>query len=195
MLADGRVAYRLRKPRNNGATHLGMTPVERLAKIAALVPPPKRPLLRLSGVLGPGSSWRASVVPGGARVAQPAHAGSGAAAQSGGGEDKAKLARADGVAAKSGGEEKPAQGSGSARSSLGNGVVPPQGARIDGASLLKRIFLEDVLACPCGGRRRIVCEVQDRDAVVAILRHRGLPTEAPPIARARDPAEMAFGFA
>jgi hypothetical protein len=102
-----------------------MTPVELRALIASLVPPPKRPLLRLSGVLGPGSSWRASVVPGGARVARHAHAGSGAAAQSGGDEDKAKRARAGGAAAKSGsGEDKPAQGSGSARSSLGNGVVP-----------------------------------------------------------------------
>jgi hypothetical protein len=62
-LADGRVGYRLRKPRKNGATHLVMTPVEFIAEIAAVVPPPKRPLLRLSGVLGPGSSWRASVVP------------------------------------------------------------------------------------------------------------------------------------
>jgi hypothetical protein len=62
-LADGRVGYRLRKPRKNGATHLVMTPVELLAKIAAVVPPPRRPLRRLSGVLGPGSSWRASVVP------------------------------------------------------------------------------------------------------------------------------------
>jgi hypothetical protein len=34
MLPDGRVAYRLRKPRRNGATHLEMTPVELLAKIA-----------------------------------------------------------------------------------------------------------------------------------------------------------------
>jgi hypothetical protein len=36
MLADGRVAYRLRKARKNGATHRVMTPVELLAKIASL---------------------------------------------------------------------------------------------------------------------------------------------------------------
>jgi hypothetical protein len=36
MLQDGRVAYRLRKPRKNGATHRGMTPIELLAKIASL---------------------------------------------------------------------------------------------------------------------------------------------------------------
>src|SRR5262249_24496185 len=65
MLADGRVAYRLRKPSKNGATHLVMTPAPLLAKIASVVPPPRQPLLRLSGVLGPSSWWRASVVPGG----------------------------------------------------------------------------------------------------------------------------------
>jgi hypothetical protein len=40
------------------------------------------------------------------------------------------------------------------RTSLGGGVVQPVGARIDWASLLRRVYLEDVLACPCGGRRR-----------------------------------------
>ncbi len=68
------------------------------------------------------------------------------------------------------------------------------GARIDWASLLKRVFFEDVMACPCGGRRRILADVEEPAAIVAILRHLGLPTEAPPIARARDPAELGFGF-
>jgi hypothetical protein len=63
LLPDGRVAYRLRKPRRNGATHLVLAPVHFLARIAALVPPPRYPLLRLSGVLASGSSWRATVVP------------------------------------------------------------------------------------------------------------------------------------
>jgi hypothetical protein len=80
------------------------------------------------------------------------------------------------------------------RTGLGSGVVAAQGARIDWASLLKRVFLEDVLACPCGGRRRILADVEQPAAIVAILRHLRLPTEAPPIARARDPAELGFGF-
>jgi ribonuclease H / adenosylcobalamin/alpha-ribazole phosphatase len=145
-----------------------MTPVELLAKIASLVPPPKRPLLLLTGVLGPGSSWRASVVPHGARVARhahavrgsaksgggeektrPAHAG-GAAATGGGNEEKTRRAQAGGGAAKTGGEEKarPVQGSGSARTWLGHGVVRQQGARIDWASLLKRVFLAGCAGLP-----------------------------------------------
>jgi hypothetical protein len=41
ILPDGRVAYRLRKPRTNGARHLVLTPVQFLGRIAALVPPPR----------------------------------------------------------------------------------------------------------------------------------------------------------
>jgi hypothetical protein len=40
-----------------------MTPMEFLARLAAIVPPPRYPLLRYHGVLGPRSSWRRDVVP------------------------------------------------------------------------------------------------------------------------------------
>ena len=73
------------------------------------------------------------------------------------------------------------------RSSLGTGVVPQPFARIDWASLIQRVFLEDVLRCPCGGRRRIHRSVTEPVAVVAILEHVGLPARAPPVAPARDP--------
>ena len=62
LLPDGRVAYRLKKPRRNGATHLVMTPVQFLARIAILIPPPRYPLQRFAGVLAPHSSWRRAVV-------------------------------------------------------------------------------------------------------------------------------------
>ncbi|WP_437898908.1 hypothetical protein [Sorangium sp. So ce124] len=45
-----------------------------------------------------------------------------------------------------------------------------------------------MLACPCGGRRRILADISERDGIVAILAHLGLPTEAPRIARARSPS-------
>ena len=73
------------------------------------------------------------------------------------------------------------------RTSLADGVVKPGGSRIEWSELLRRSDLVDVLACPCGGRRAIVGDISDREVVVAILAHLGLPTEAPPIARARSP--------
>jgi hypothetical protein len=60
--------------------------------------------------------------------------------------------------------------------------VPQPFARIDWASLIRRVDLEDVLRCPCGGRRRILSDVTEPDAVVAILEHLGLPARAPPVA-------------
>jgi hypothetical protein len=74
------------------------------------------------------------------------------------------------------------------RTSLGDGVVRPGGSRIEWAQLLRRTYLVDVLACPCGGRRVIVSDISEREVIVAILAHLGLPTEAPPVARARSPA-------
>jgi hypothetical protein len=47
------VAYLRCMPRRNGATHLVMTPVQLLARIAALIPPPRFPWQRLSGVFAP----------------------------------------------------------------------------------------------------------------------------------------------
>ena len=43
------------------------------------------------------------------------------------------------------------------------------------------------LACPCGGRRTILADVHDADAIRDILHALGLPTEPPTLARARDP--------
>ena len=60
-------------------------------------------------------------------------------------------------------------------------------ARIEWCQLLRRIYLLDVLACPCGGRRAIVADIPASEVVVAILAHLGLPPFAPPLARARSP--------
>jgi Putative transposase len=43
ILADGRVAYLLRKPRRNGVMHLVMTAVQLLARLSSLIPPPRFP--------------------------------------------------------------------------------------------------------------------------------------------------------
>ena len=62
VLPDGRVAYRV-KYAGRGGTHRVMTKVEFLARLAALVAPPRYPLVRYHGVLAPHSKWRSAVVP------------------------------------------------------------------------------------------------------------------------------------
>jgi ribosomal protein S27E len=184
ILPDGRVAYALRKPRKNGATHLVLSPVQFLARIAALVPPPRFPLLRFAGVLAPKSPWRKDVVP---HTQSPANAPASTPAK------KKDAAAASAAAAPlcdlpANGERPPlADAPKRPRTSLGEGIVPPVYARIDWASLLRRTYLEDVLACPCGGRRQILADITEPDVVSAILAHLGLPTKPPPLARARAP--------
>jgi hypothetical protein len=68
VLPDGHIAYEIKVPTRR-ATHRVMTSVELLARLAALVPPPRYPLVRYHGVLAPHSKWREAVVP-----RPPAHA-------------------------------------------------------------------------------------------------------------------------
>jgi putative transposase len=193
MVPDGRLAYRLRMPRRNGATHLVMTPMQFLARLSSLIPPPRFPLQRLSGVFGPRSPLRAAVVPRGAAArafARPTLPRAKKKKRTMKKPDDASPSVASGEATspeRGGGDSESAVGS-RPRTSLGDGVVKPVGSRIAWAELLRRIHLVDVLACPCGGRRAIVADISDRNVVVALLAHLGLPTEAPPVARARSPA-------
>jgi hypothetical protein len=173
VLADGKIAYELRKPRKNDATHLVMTPVQFLAKLAAIIPPPRYPLLRFAGVLAPGSSWRSGVVPPSPPAANP---GAPRTAERKPARKKKKSAK----------NVEPSEPTAKPpRTSLGEGRVRSVYSRINWAALLKRIYLHDVLACPCGGRRRLLADITDKEIVVAILAHLGLPTDARPLARAR----------
>jgi len=62
-LPGGRIGYRIKKLRDGRAKMRVMTPLEFLARLSAIVPPPRYPLLRYAGVLGPRSPWRGDVVP------------------------------------------------------------------------------------------------------------------------------------
>jgi hypothetical protein len=62
--------------------------------------------------------------------------------------------------------------------------------RVDWSHLLRRSFEVDVLSCAkCGGRLRVLAVIIEREPVRRILAHLGLPTEATPLARARDPTD------
>jgi hypothetical protein len=58
---------------------------------------------------------------------------------------------------------------------------------LDWATLLRRTYDLDVLACPCGGRLRFSALVTEREAIVPLLESLGLPTPPPVRARARSP--------
>jgi hypothetical protein len=68
----GQLQYQFRRPRRDGSTALLVDPLELLERLAALVPPPRRPLLAYHGVVAPHAGWRAAIVPAAPRHAQPA---------------------------------------------------------------------------------------------------------------------------
>jgi hypothetical protein len=63
--AQGRVSYQLKTPWRNGTTHVEWDPVDFIAKLAALVPPPRAHLTRFHGIFAPNASLRAQLTPSG----------------------------------------------------------------------------------------------------------------------------------
>jgi hypothetical protein len=59
--------------------------------------------------------------------------------------------------------------------------------RIDWATLLKRVYGVDALACPCGGRLKFVEVVTEADRARHLLDQLGLDRTAPAVHRARSP--------
>jgi hypothetical protein len=63
--ASGQVRYALKTPYRDGTTHLVLEPLDLVARLAALVPPPRMHLTRCDGVFAPHSRLRAAVTPAG----------------------------------------------------------------------------------------------------------------------------------
>ena len=60
---DGNVVLKLKTPWRNGTTHIVLTPMEFMQRLAALVPRPRLHLIRFHGVLAPNAKLRSQVVP------------------------------------------------------------------------------------------------------------------------------------
>ena len=67
--------------------------------------------------------------------------------------------------------------------------------RIPWADLLKRTFGADVLRCEqCGGRRKVIAFISQRNVAIPILLSLGLPHEPPRVAPAREPPQAELDF-
>jgi hypothetical protein len=75
---SGQVRYTLKASYRDGTTHIVLEPLDLIARLAALVPPPRMHLTRYHGVFAPHSRLRAAVT--------PARRGVGAATAGGGGQ-------------------------------------------------------------------------------------------------------------
>jgi hypothetical protein len=58
--SSGQVRYQLKTPYRDGTTHIVLDPLDLMARLAALVPPPRMHLTRYHGVFAPHSRLRAA---------------------------------------------------------------------------------------------------------------------------------------
>ena len=63
MTSSGQVRYQLKTAYRDGTTHIVLEPLDLMARLAALVPPPRMHLTRFHGVFAPHSQLRALVTP------------------------------------------------------------------------------------------------------------------------------------
>ncbi|WP_437987902.1 transposase [Sorangium sp. So ce117] len=221
VLPDKRIAYLLKVPRK-GRTHPVMTPMEFMARLAALIPPPRIPLVRYHGVFAPRSSWRARVTP-----KPPAHAAKPCAAA---------LAHAAKPCAAALPASTPAPASAAASLAvvpaspavapalavavaggpmapevvvdptmlsvahwgrLESGELFARARYVERSVLMKRTWGFDVLHCPrCAKKMRVLSTITDPATIRRILEHLGVRADPLPRAPARDPTweQVDLGF-
>jgi len=206
-MKDGRVAYRMKTPRR-GSTHRVMTPMECMARLAILVPPPYFPLTRFHGVFAARSSWRPLVTPkppdGAARPKSRKPC-----------EDREPPAPVDKTTtptpelrpSANATESSPALLVTATRDDpavitvkhwgrLLEGALYAASSRLDWAVLMKRTHGLDVLVCPrCQATMRPIATITEPAAIRDILIHLDVRAEPLPRARARDPTgQESFDF-
>ena len=150
--ADGRIAYRLKRPWPDGRTELVLEPVAFLRRLCGIIPPPRRHLVRYSGVFGPAAKDRSKL-----RALVPS--------------------RDDAVAP-------PCESTTDA----------PRAGRLPWAELLRRVFADDVLQCPCGGRRSVIAVVTDPTIARTLLVALDLPHAPATFAPALDPPQVELAW-
>ncbi len=208
-LPGGRVAYRVKYARHGAAKHRVMTSLELMARLAALVPPPRYPLVRFHGVLGPRSSWRRDVVPRPPAAAPACERVATATRSHGEPAAPGTEARADPrppgtpprekapgtpLAPAAPAASRPPQGPAPGEvirltpsvisvahwQRLHDGALLAASSYVDWASLLRRTFEVDVLACAHLRRPPARALITEPGSVRRILEHLGLDADGPP---------------
>ena len=208
VLRDGRIAYSLKVPRK-GRTHRVMTPMEFMARLAALIPPQKIPLVRYHWGFASRSSWRPLVTPKpSARVSKPKACAAPTSAASPVAASPVAFAPSSPASALA---PPPVHVPGHA--ALGKASAEPvvlvdptmisvaHWSRLEDGELfvrarygawavmMKRTWGFEVLTCPrCARKMRVVATITQPDVVRKILDHLGVRSTPLPRAPAREPA-------
>ena len=164
----GDVVLQLKSPYHDGTTHIVMSPLELMQRLAALVPRPRLHLIRFHGVLAPHAKLRPEIIPSSGH--QAGHI------------------PGPGIPSVPVNTNTP-----SADHAEASPAVAP--VRLSWARLLKRVFEIDIEQCPqCGGTLKLIAGIVDPPVIAKILTHLGLSARAPPRSPARpfDRFQMAF---
>jgi len=164
ILRDGSIAYLCKYP-THGKTHRVMQPLELMARLAAIVPPPRFPLWRYHGVLAPAAPWRKHIVP----RSEP--------------EDRGcvhtRVTHSTPSPRKSEQPPNPADPSLLRPAPEPTSSPPawrPSTSYVPWAELLRHCFDVDVLDCPaCHARLQPLAIIRRQDVIDRILRHLALP--------------------
>ncbi len=189
------VRYRLPRPTPDGRTVRVLSPLEFLAAIARLIPPPHVHRQRNHGVLAPNARLRPAV------TAWPRQATRLAEMESD--HPPTLNTQADEAASPAAAVSRSVAHHGQRLSS----TSPTTPARPESsasarpttpslwARLLARIYEVFPLLCPtCGGELRILAFLTEPQPIHDILNHLGLPTRLPRPSPARGPPELKFDF-
>ena len=180
------VLYHPARPTPDGRTIIALSPLEFLAAISRLIPPPRVHRHRYHGVLAPSAALRARVVALGRHDDEDPPAGTADTAGTspdGAGPDGNAMPHPPAAPQL----ESPAP----------HRPDSPQrtAARSRWARLLARIYEVFPLLCPgCGAEMRILAFITAAEPVDVILRHLGLPAAPPPLSPARGPPQHDLGF-
>jgi hypothetical protein len=151
-LPDGRLRLALKSPWADGSTAIVLHPLDLVARLCALVPPPGFHLTRYAGVLASHASLRPEVIYKGRadpELLQP----------------QLSLFDQSGLQPAPAAELDPA---------------PPPGRR-PWAWLLRRVFAVDISVCPhCSGSMKITEVALTTDAIARVLARHGLGPQPPP---------------
>jgi hypothetical protein len=207
-LPDGRILYRLRHRWRDGTTHVVFEPLDLVARLAALVPPPRANVVRYHGILAPCASWRDVVVRDRDELSSAAPPSPGCPCQPSPAKERAPAqqpvtAGGDGAGLPSRrpatpGWEKSAETAATpGEQRRVQGAAPLRERRLPWSELLRRVFSVDALQCDrCGGRMRILAAIDQPEVIRAILECLGLSSRAPPLTAARspEPTDLELGF-
>jgi hypothetical protein len=207
-LPDGRILYRLRHRWRDGTTHVVFEPLDLVARLAALVPPPRANTVRYHGVLAPCAGWRDVVVrdrdglstsgrppPSCPCQAAPSQERAPAKPMATGGSEAGLPVRRP--APPGSGKSVETAAAPHERERRASGPVPLRERRLPWSELLRRVFAIDAFRCDrCGGRMRILAAIDQPEVIHAILDCLGLNSRAPPLTPAPfpEPTDLELGF-